>query len=575
MLDEKFIGKKKNRIEDESNDCYNLQNRDKLALEFYELSKKTNNLIEKQSYLKKAYYLNNTRCEIVENYLNILKKNGINKDDKEFLSVSNVYNILNKKCNRDDVIKFFDELTDIETYKEFENTLKEKLNKIGDVFDVFNQPFNITFNSNLYYNSLIIKFIKNYLNIEKKMLSSIYKNKEKMFKDKIKTINRLKNFLDIKHGYNIEYILFYISSYFTSEEILNLLKMFLDDKKHFDLNDFKELLEKKKLETLVFNSSKKKKKGIDLGPKIENNELIFNDEINEIKLSNFENYSYKTIIDNLYTKGTISYKDMKFSKVLNNHYFSPYLNFLKKLLKNILGTKVIKTYIKYYLKNVLKVDEKYCNILLLNYDEIWDNINFLPIFSKAFLALTDKMNLKVYFSCLKMNNDNFLIDEEVEKFINIAIFVLYFLHEIVGHYFRFYLRYLTTDETGKKYSFDSKDEENNPDEAGFYLEEKLFGEIIDKINLNESLFILDTKNYDCDFDQFKENFKSVRYNNKNIEINNLSDYLKDFYNTFNFEEESEIKEIKNVYISIKFSGKKNNTYLSFRNYGVDTFPILK
>ena len=98
---------------------------------------------------------------------------------------------------------------------------------------------------------------------------------------------------------------------------------------------------------------------------------------------------------------------MKFSKVLNNHYFSPYLNFLKKLLKNILGTKVIKTYIKYYLKNVLKVDEKYCNILLLNYDEIWDNINFLPIFSKAFLDLTDKMNLKVYFSCLKMNNHNF------------------------------------------------------------------------------------------------------------------------------------------------------------------------
>jgi len=74
MLDEKFIGKKKNRIEDESNDCYNLQNRDKLALEFYELSKKTNNLIEKQSYLKKAYYLNNTRCEIVENYKYFKKK---------------------------------------------------------------------------------------------------------------------------------------------------------------------------------------------------------------------------------------------------------------------------------------------------------------------------------------------------------------------------------------------------------------------------------------------------------------------------------------------------------------------
>ena len=304
--------------------------------------------------------------------------------------------------------------------------------------------------------------------------------------------------------------------------------------------------------------------------------LIFNDEKGyEIKLTNFENYSYKSIIDNLFIKDSISYKNMKFSKILKNHYFTPYLDFLKNLLKIILGTKTINSYLKYYLKKVLEVEEKYCNILLLNYEEIWDNINFLPIFSNAFLALTDKMSLKVYFSCFKMNSDNFLLNEEIEKFINVAIFVLYFLHEIVGHYFRIYLRYLTTDENGKKYSFDSKDEKKI-NEAGFYLEEKLFGEKIDKINLKESIYILDTKNYDYDFEQFKENFKSVRNNKTDrIEMNNLSDYLKEFLKKFNIEDEEEINKNMNTYVSLKISGSLNNSYLYFRNFGFDTFPILK
>ena len=305
--------------------------------------------------------------------------------------------------------------------------------------------------------------------------------------------------------------------------------------------------------------------------------LIFNDENGyEIKLSNFENYSYKSIIENLFIKDSISYKNMKFSKILKNHYFTPYLDFLKNLLKIILGTKTIKSYLKYYLKKVLEVEEKYCDILLLNYEEIWDNINFLPIFSNAFLALTDKMSLKVYFSCFQMNSDNFLYDEEIEKFLNVAIFVLFFLHEIIGHYFIIYLRYLTTDEKGKKYSFDSKDEKKISNKTGFNLEEKLFGETIDKINLKESIYILDTKNYDYDFEQFKENFKSVR-NNKNyrIEMNNLSDYLKEFLKKFNIEDEEEINKNMNTYVSLKTSGSLNNFYLNFRNFGFDTFPILK
>ena len=578
MLNENFIGKKKRiEIEDESNDCFNLKNRDELALKFYNLSKQTNNLSKKQSFLKKSYHLNNTRFDIVEDYINILKKIGIDKNDKEFLCVNKVYNILNKKFTRNDVINFLDELIEIETYEEFKKKLKEKLKIIGEEIDFFNQPFNITYNSNLYYMSFIIKFIYNFLNIKKTLLTGIYKNYDNMFRMKKKIIEKLKNFLDIKKGYNFEYILFYITSYFKYDDILNLFEMFSDDKIQFNLEEFKKLLSKKKFETFRILHKIKKKKKIDIVPEIKNNMLIFNDENGyEIKLSNFENYSYKSIIENLFIKDSISYKNMKFSKILKNHYFTPYLDFLKNLLKIILGTKTIKSYLKYYLKKVLEVEEKYCDILLLNYEEIWDNINFLPIFSNAFLALTDKMSLKVYFSCFQMNSDNFLYDEEIEKFLNVAIFVLFFLHEIIGHYFIIYLRYLTTDEKGKKYSFDSKDEKKISNKTGFNLEEKLFGETIDKINLKESIYILDTKNYDYDFEQFKENFKSVR-NNKNyrIEMNNLSDYLKEFLKKFNIEDEEEINKNMNTYVSLKTSGSLNNFYLNFRNFGFDTFPILK
>lgn len=245
MLKENLIGKKKNRneIEYDSNEHLSLKNRDKLALKYLELSNQTNNLIEKQSYLKKAYYLNNTRIEIVKNYLNILKNNGA--ENEEIKKVNNVYNIVNKKCNRDDIINFLDKLTETKTCKEFENTLKKKLNEIGDEIDVFNQPFNISYNSDLYYISFIIKFIKNFFNIKKEMLKKIYLNYEKMYQHKIAIINILIRFLDEKYQYNIDHILFFISSYFKEEEILELRKMFFDDKSQFELKKFKDLLKKK------------------------------------------------------------------------------------------------------------------------------------------------------------------------------------------------------------------------------------------------------------------------------------------------------------------------------------------
>ena len=570
-----FIGNKKNRNEneDDSNDYLSLKNRDKLALKYLELSYQTSNLIEKQSYLKKAYYLNNTRIEIVKNYLNILKNNDV--ENEEIKKVNNVYNIVNKKCNRDDIINFLDKLTETKTYEEFENILKKKLNEIGDEIDVFNQPFNISYNSDLYYISFIIKFIKNFFNIKKEMLKKIYLNYEKMYQHKIAIIKILIRFLDEEYEYNIDHILFYISSYFKKEEILDIREMFLDDKSQFELKKFKDLLNKKKLETFDYYNLVKKNKIIDLEPCIINNELIFNDQTGtKVKLSDYKNYSYESIIKNLFLRETISYKNMKYSKVLKNHYFKPHLDFLKNLLYNILGSEVINSYLKNYLQNVLNIDEKYYNILYLNYEEIWENIIFLPIFSEAFLALTDKMTLKVYFSCFQMGSKNILLSKEIEKLINVAIFVLIFLHEIVGHFFRIFIRFLTTDEKGKKYSLDSKDEEKKLYEAGFYLEQKLFGKTIDKININESLYILNINNYYCNYNKFNENFKSLinNENNKNnkIKLNDLPDYLKDFLNKLNITNEEEINEKKNIYISLKVSGNSDDISLSFINYGFDT-----
>ena len=58
-------------------------------------------------------------------------------------------------------------------------------------------------------------------------------------------------------------------------------------------------------------------------------------------------------------------------------------------------------------------------------------------------------------------------------------------------------------------------------------------------------------------------------------MNNLSDYLKEFLKKFNIEDEEEINKNKNTYVSLKISGSLNNSYLYFRNFGFDTFHILK
>ena len=58
-------------------------------------------------------------------------------------------------------------------------------------------------------------------------------------------------------------------------------------------------------------------------------------------------------------------------------------------------------------------------------------------------------------------------------------------------------------------------------------------------------------------------------------MNNLSDYLKEFLKKFNIEDEEEINKNMNTYVSLKTSGSLNNFYLNFRNFGFDTFPILK
>ena len=220
---------------------------------------------------------------------------------------------------------------------------------------------------------------------------------------------------------------------------------------------------------------------------------------------------------------------------------------------------------------------KYINILCLNFEEIWGKITFLPIVSKLFSALTDKLTLKIYMPCIPFSESNMTLSEEYKKFINCAIFVIIFLHELLGHFFKIYLMFFITDNDGKKYSFNSKDNSGNITEGGNDLEEKLFGEKINLINLEEALYILNINNYNCNYDNFRSKFQNIKkVSNEIIEINynDLPDNLISLLNQLNIEciELNKAKKDNKNFLTFRLCINNIDSFLTINHHGFDTIP---
>ena len=137
-------------------------------------------------------------------------------------------------------------------------------------------------------------------------------------------------------------------------------------------------------------------------------------------------------------------------------------------------------------------------------DNFVDNHLFLiPFKSGNNCGLTDRFscNSYIFFDDDITSNNNSLIDDKITYALKTSRFIIIALHEF-NHYIYSYILHLNNYI---HITFDSpRKKELIINEGGILMELILFGEEINKISLEQSIYILDEKNYDKTEKQFQK-----------------------------------------------------------------------
>ena len=193
-----------------------------------------------------------------------------------------------------------------------------------------------------------------------------------------------------------------------------------------------------------------------------------------------------------------------------------------RIIKNILSSNAAEKFfndhykVKYqklnYHLNREKVQEK-----------ILKGISFAPIFNENDNAVTNPIDLSIIINSIPgiFHSDNISIYNR--KILILGQYILFGIHEIMGHYCRRYYSYFT----GQKINFNTKDdtEIQTGNESGFYTESEFIG-ISNKnsLTIRMALSLFYWKKYDSypiikknsTFELNEEKIKIIIDNNKNI-----------------------------------------------------------
>ena len=220
-----------------------------------------------------------------------------------------------------------------------------------------------------------------------------------------------------------------------------------------------------------------------------------------------------------------------YDKLLEERQKEINLNKIKNFLKDILKKEIFKVIFKILYKNeeveIIKQDSFI--------DDYVDNHLFLiPYKSNNYCGITDRFSCNSYIFydsdisyITKVN-----IDDRVKYALKTSRFIVVTLHEF-NHYIYSYLLHLNNYI---ELSFDSpRKKELIINEGGLIMELILFGEEITKINLEQSIFILDEKNYEKTEKQFQKDFIKVKGGNLYIKGTHYSQFNNDIINQKYFE----------------------------------------
>ena len=484
-------------------------------------------IYEEYIYYIKLIIRDNTNKKLLKKYLHFLEKNETKLEEKipnldkyenevEFYKVcfdKEEYKVFKRtltkdKSEKEKLIEFLTKFknSDIEQFKQ----LTTKIKCISE-YPYFNQPITEENEELLFFKIKLILYYaisnfdytnpddgKNKFNSQKKIIKEILKKKYLENDNIIKNTNKLSWLISLINEPDNDEI---------NEYILNLLDPNTNIEN--DINEINKELIKKENEMLLseINLINENPKNI-----CKNNliEYLHKDKTKIIK-TNIDLFSYDKLLEER-------------QKEIN-------LNKIKNFLKDILKRNIFKLIFNILYKNeeveIIKQDSFI--------DDYVDNHLFLiPYKSNNYCGITDRFSCNSYIFydsdisyITKVN-----IDDKVKYALKTSRFIAVTLHEF-NHYIYSYLLHLNNYI---ELSFDSqRKKELIINEGGLIMELILFGEEITKINLEQSIFILDEKNYEKTEKQFQKEFIKAKGGNLYIKGTHYSQFNNDIINQKYFE----------------------------------------
>lgn len=530
-----------------------LPDRKKYVKDVYEGKIKFNpfkDKIDKYIHYIKLLIRDNTNKSLLKDYLQFLEKNETElsqklslenyKDEVEFYKVCfnkkeyrENFGLNKEKSEKESLIDFLIQIKDSKDINQFIGLIKNIKSMVE--YPYFNQPINEENEELLFFKSKLIIYNEiSLIDYKKQDNYKLFLSQKKIIEEILKN-QYLENYKYFKN-YDIIFLLIALIVCPESDEeynkyILNLLNSFFPEK---EINEIITELEKHKDSELLL-----KVIGIKDNP----------EKICKRNLKAYLNKEIETIINK---KSDLYIFDDNWKEKCKEMDLIKIKSFLKDILK------------KEMFKNIFSILYKEEDLKIINQDyfidDYVDNHLFLvPYKSENFSGLTDRFSCNSYiFFCEDiLSNNNSQVDNIVTYALKTSRFIIITLHEF-NHYI---YSYILRSNNYINLLFDSpRKKELIINEGGLLMELILFGDEINDINLEQTIYILDEKNYDKTEKQFQKEFINI-VKAKKLYING------NYYSSFNINmlSQKDFQYKRNITIKTKMKKLNSETYKRLKN----------
>jgi hypothetical protein len=274
------------------------------------------------------------------------------------------------------------------------------------------------------------------------------------------------------------------------------------------------------------------------------------DKENNIDISNFKVY-------NFIIKEYDIEKYLKFD-FMNEIYFKKIWSIFEKHLLKIFKSKVIKEVFGQICEKI-GASKRYELLNDNDLKKIFENTKIFQ-FRTNILGFTESLFCfdYVFYKC-KIDD----CPEEYCKLLNLCIYQITQIHEILGHLNVMIQDFFAENEISSPFVkyIDNSDEPIKKEESGDFVENLLYGESINELNINTILFLLDESNYDLELSEFQNEYK--KYKKTTYEISK-SQILKDFLDSLEINSNIIISNFSTLLIKDLASSKNIINNAGFR-----------